>query len=261
MTLLACSCAGPQHTSHGSADEALARTSQPRSTDCESSSRGSPSQGREVAIGGYVAADAIRAAPAPIAAVGAAVATVFVVGDAVDRLSTYVASREHRDQQRRCRDHDAATNAFQRERSKALTLDARQLTHLASESARAGDCKRVRQLEGAVDDQDPAVHDEVFLRDPEIRRCLAGGPRTDAVSVAVSTTRPAVSPERTLRPWAPAMEAANPVAATLTRTAHSRAQRGDCAMVRMLGERIRGLDRVYYQRVFIVDMTIAACLK
>lgn len=50
---------------------------------------------------------------------------------------------------------------------------ARILTQRAAGAAREGDCARVRRLELRVRDYDPELHDFVFLRDPEIARCLS----------------------------------------------------------------------------------------
>ena len=50
---------------------------------------------------------------------------------------------------------------------------ARILTQRAAGAAREGNCDRVRRLEPRVRDYDPELHDFVFLRDPEIARCLS----------------------------------------------------------------------------------------
>lgn len=49
---------------------------------------------------------------------------------------------------------------------------ARILTERAAGAARDGRCPRVRRLEVRVRRYDPEVHDFVFMRDPEILRCL-----------------------------------------------------------------------------------------
>lgn len=49
---------------------------------------------------------------------------------------------------------------------------AKILTERAGGAAREGNCKRVRRLEKRVDVYDRETHDFVFLRDPEILRCL-----------------------------------------------------------------------------------------
>lgn len=49
---------------------------------------------------------------------------------------------------------------------------AKILTERAAGAAREGRCPRVRRLEARVRRYDPEVHDFVFLRDPEILRCL-----------------------------------------------------------------------------------------
>jgi hypothetical protein len=53
---------------------------------------------------------------------------------------------------------------------------AKILTERASGAAREGRCARVRRLEVRVRGYDPEVHDFVFLRDPEILKCLTGTP-------------------------------------------------------------------------------------
>jgi hypothetical protein len=50
---------------------------------------------------------------------------------------------------------------------------AKILTQRAAGAAREGNCDRVRRLELLVRDYDPELHDFVFLRDPEIARCLS----------------------------------------------------------------------------------------
>lgn len=55
---------------------------------------------------------------------------------------------------------------------------AKILTQRAAGAAREGNCDRVRHLEIRVRDYDPDLHDFVFLRDPEIARCLSGSPDT-----------------------------------------------------------------------------------
>lgn len=53
---------------------------------------------------------------------------------------------------------------------------ARILTERASGAAREGRCPRVRRLERRVFVYDREVHDFVFMRDPEILRCLPAAP-------------------------------------------------------------------------------------
>ena len=50
---------------------------------------------------------------------------------------------------------------------------ARILTERAAGAARDGRCPRVRRYEKRVQLYDPVIHDLVFMRDPEILRCLA----------------------------------------------------------------------------------------
>ncbi len=50
---------------------------------------------------------------------------------------------------------------------------AKILTRRAAGAAREGNCDRVRRLELRVRDYDPELHDFVFLRDPEVARCLS----------------------------------------------------------------------------------------
>jgi len=49
---------------------------------------------------------------------------------------------------------------------------ARILTERAAGAARENQCKRVRHIEPRVRVYDPELHDFVFMRDPEIVRCL-----------------------------------------------------------------------------------------
>jgi hypothetical protein len=53
---------------------------------------------------------------------------------------------------------------------------ARILTEHAAGAAREGNCARVRKFEPRVRIYDPNVHDFVFMRDPEILRCLSPAP-------------------------------------------------------------------------------------
>jgi hypothetical protein len=57
---------------------------------------------------------------------------------------------------------------------------ARILTEHAAGAARSGNCARVRKFEPRVRVYDPNIHDFVFMRDPEILRCLSPDPPTDA---------------------------------------------------------------------------------
>jgi hypothetical protein len=54
---------------------------------------------------------------------------------------------------------------------------AKILTARAAGAAREGKCPRVRRLERRVNVYDRDVHDFVFMRDPEILRCLETVPR------------------------------------------------------------------------------------
>lgn len=53
---------------------------------------------------------------------------------------------------------------------------ARILTEHAAGAARSGNCARVRKFEPRVRVYDATYHDFVFMRDPEILRCLAPEP-------------------------------------------------------------------------------------
>jgi hypothetical protein len=57
---------------------------------------------------------------------------------------------------------------------------AKILTERAAGAARLGRCARVRRLEVRVQKYDPVLHDGVFLKDPEILRCLAAPVSPDA---------------------------------------------------------------------------------
>jgi hypothetical protein len=56
---------------------------------------------------------------------------------------------------------------------------AKTLTERASGAAREGRCARVRRLEPRIHAYDREVHDFVFMRDPEIVRCLGSTPPTE----------------------------------------------------------------------------------
>ena len=53
---------------------------------------------------------------------------------------------------------------------------ARILTEHAAGAARSGNCARVRKFEPRVRVYDANIHDFVFMRDPEILRCLSPAP-------------------------------------------------------------------------------------
>jgi hypothetical protein len=55
---------------------------------------------------------------------------------------------------------------------------AKILTQRAGGAAREGNCRRVRRLEKRVNVYNREVHDFVFMRDPEIMRCLEAPPPT-----------------------------------------------------------------------------------
>ena len=57
---------------------------------------------------------------------------------------------------------------------------AKILTERAAGAAREGKCARVRRLEIRVHIYDPEIHDFVFMRDPEIARCLEQGSESSA---------------------------------------------------------------------------------
>lgn len=71
---------------------------------------------------------------------------------------------------------------------------AKILTERASGAAREGRCARVRRLEVRVQRYDRVVHDFVFMRDPEILKCLGAA-------------APSPVPEAEAPPEAPAPEA------------------------------------------------------
>ncbi|HEU0031064.1 MAG TPA: hypothetical protein VFQ53_10565 [Kofleriaceae bacterium] len=78
---------------------------------------------------------------------------------------------------------------------------ARILTERAAGAAREGRCPRVRRLETKVQLYDPEIHDFVFMRDPEIVKCVTGpgiaapGPTVPEVPVlAPIVESPALEP-------------------------------------------------------------------
>jgi hypothetical protein len=246
---------------HGSADEVLARPHAPSSTDCGAIGGGSDAR-RQLAAAANTADSVDDLFPIDGGA-GAVVGVVVLTTGAVGAAVTHLATQEERNELSRCRDHDRQAAAFQQARTQALRTDARQLTRLASEAARSGDCERARRLEGAVDDQDPTVHDMLFVRDPDIRRCLTEVVVRNKIKT-IAKTPPAPLPARppappSPSPAPPAIAARNPIAATLTRTAYNRAIHHDCATVRLLEKRVRELDAAYHKLVFLEDPTIARC--
>jgi len=56
---------------------------------------------------------------------------------------------------------------------------AKILTERAGGAAREGNCPRVRRLERRVHVYNREVHDFVFMKDPEIVRCLEGAPAAE----------------------------------------------------------------------------------
>lgn len=264
IAVFACGCAAQRPAFQGSADEALAKTSRPRSTDCNTPIiDATPDVSYRKKMAGVVdVANAANLLDPLFGGFGAVGVVAILLGGSIavgaEAVHERVETKKMKDEQDRCREHNQQTAEFQRSRINALTLDARQLTQLAAEAARSGDCERARRLEGAVDDQDPVVHDEVFVRDPAIRWCLTGKGAAPT-EVGAPSLAPVLPPS--LPPLTPLVAAKNPVAATLTRTAHSRAMRNDCAMAKMLEPRVLELDRAYHAQVFVVDPAIAACLR
>ncbi len=90
---------------------------------------------------------------------------------------------------------------------------AKILTERASGAAREGRCARVRRLERRVEKYDRVVHDHVFMRDPEILKCLEapGGARPPGAPEAPPPEAPPVpgAPVPGL-PEGPALEAPPP---------------------------------------------------
>ncbi|MBA3465200.1 MAG: hypothetical protein H0T46_35040 [Deltaproteobacteria bacterium] len=66
------------------------------------------------------------------------------------------------------------------EREKHLRW-AKILTQRAGGAAREGNCRRVRRLEKRVHVYNREIHDFVFMRDPEILRCLEAPPPPPAI--------------------------------------------------------------------------------
>ena len=71
---------------------------------------------------------------------------------------------------------------------------AKILTERAAGAAREGNCKRVRRLEKRVDVYNREVHDFVFMRDPEIVRCLEASPSPAAVEGEPPSLPPGLDP-------------------------------------------------------------------
>jgi hypothetical protein len=79
---------------------------------------------------------------------------------------------------------------------------AKILTERASGAAREGRCARVRRLELRVQKYDRVIHDGVFLKDPEILKCLAAPGAPAAPGSPVPGSPASDSPE-SLPPDAP----------------------------------------------------------
>jgi hypothetical protein len=71
---------------------------------------------------------------------------------------------------------------------------AKILTERAAGAARDGRCARVRRLERRVQRYDRVVHDFVFMKDPEILKCLAAPPAEAPPSEALSIEPPPAPP-------------------------------------------------------------------
>jgi hypothetical protein len=71
---------------------------------------------------------------------------------------------------------------------------AKILTERAAGAARDGRCARVRRLEAKVQMYDSQVHDFVFMRDPEILRCLEQQAPPSVVETPKLLDVPLVSP-------------------------------------------------------------------
>ena len=81
---------------------------------------------------------------------------------------------------------------------------------------------------------------------------------------SVPAPEPSARPEPlpSLPPLPPLVEAVvaiDPRAAQLTRQARIAAELRQCVAVGMFGDRVRALDRQYYDRVFVGDATIRGC--
>lgn len=88
---------------------------------------------------------------------------------------------------------------------------AKILTERAAGAARDGRCARVRRLEPRVNRYDAAVHDLVFMRDPEILRCLsAPAPASGLYPDATESSPPPVVVPPDLPPIVPPAPAPAP---------------------------------------------------
>jgi len=79
---------------------------------------------------------------------------------------------------------------------------ARILTEHAAGAARSGNCARVRKFEPRVRVYDANYHDFVFMRDPEILRCLTPEPASMPAETPAETpaATPAETPAETIEP-------------------------------------------------------------
>lgn len=81
---------------------------------------------------------------------------------------------------------------------------AKILTERASGAAREGNCKRVRRLEKRVDVYNREVHDFVFMKDPEIVRCLEAGGSPAPIEGEAPSLPPGLDPGPVSLPPEPA---------------------------------------------------------
>lgn len=72
---------------------------------------------------------------------------------------------------------------------------AKILTERAAGAARDGRCARVRRLEPRVQRYDAAVHDLVFMRDPEILKCLSEPAPASGLYPTEPPTAPPLEPD------------------------------------------------------------------
>jgi len=165
----------------------------------------------------------------------------------------------------------------------AIVSQARALTTAAATAARSGDCAQVEKVEDEIDRLPDAhleqgVHDAIFLRDPDVVRCLAER-RHAAKPVAVASRhRPDcirareevfaelfASHDRDLIAdlhecdATSDLERANEAAWRASRDAFVAAARGDCAAALASEASIRALDPDHDVLVFRIEPHIAAC--
>jgi hypothetical protein len=118
--------------------------------------------------------------------------------------------------------------SIRRKRNQSI---AWKVTKVVGQRARDGDCAGAIAAGPQVLGLDAEFHRVVYLGDAAIRGCLERKPPRTRSTVDV-----------------------------LMETATQRANAGDCATVRVIGERVRELDAKFHDHVFVMQPALTACL-